>query len=643
MLLSIGRIVKALMAGRCAKFYGRMIWSMDGHGVSIDFTSWQLGHRPWAVEEKGGPVGGRDCWRAYGCVWKYLKELRPMRWLALCAIVLGAISGFSGGFAIPVLLKHIVHRIFNCDGGASLVVLTLYCALPVAVIGLRSMCGFFATCIMAKLGQEIVRSIREKVFRKLQHLPFNFFRRTQSGQLISMAFNDSNVIQSCMVSIAHEIVQRPVTFVSAIGAVIYLCLQQSGGRTLLLLIVLVAASGIPIVSLGKKVWRRNLEAQGKIANLTAHMLSNLQSVQEVRAFCRERHEMLKFRQANRSYSRTYLSACRAYYMIVPSVEIWAAAGIGMALFYGYCIHIPGGTFLAIAMALFLAYDHIKHIGRLYGNLQSCVAALYRIEGLLAEPEANAVDEFYQVALGKLCGEISFRDVSFSYEPDLPLFQNFSLDLTSGKSYALVGPNGAGKTTVANLILRFYEAQSGSIFFGGKDIGTIPLEQLRSSIALVSQQPALLHDTVAANIRWGNLLATDAMVLDAARRSRAIEFIERLPNGMDTVIGEDGNVLSGGQRQRIALARAFLKDASVLILDEATNSLDVRSEKEIIDVLPELFRGRTALVISHRFQWLPHVDEIIVLDGGKIVQRGTHGELLASDGLYRNLYAMRGDC
>ena len=564
-----------------------------------------------------------------------------MRWLVVCALFFGIVSGFSSGFGMPVLIKYVVRHIFDAPE-TSLARVALYCALPVLLIGIRSMSGFMTTCIVAGIGQNIVKSIRGKIFNKLQRLPIGFFRRTQSGQLISRAFNDTNVIQCCFVSIAHEIIQRPITLISAISAVIYLCIQQSGGWTLILLLVLVSASGIPIAYFGRKVWQRNLDAQERIAGLTAHMMSNLQSIQEVRAFCRERHEMLKFRRANRAYARSYLTACRAYYSIVPSIEIWAAIGIGLALFHSFCIHISGATFLAIAMALFLAYDHIKHIGRLYGNLQSSVAALFRIEELLAEPDGNSVDEFAVPIGPKLHGAISFRDVDFSYDGGRPLFKKFSMDLTPGRSYALVGPNGSGKTTIANLILRFYDCQGGAILLDGKEIISMPMEQLRSSIALVPQQPTLLHDTVAANIRWGNLTATKKQVEEAARRARAIDFIEQLPNGFDTVIGEDGNRLSGGQRQRIALARAFLKDAPILILDEATSALDAQSENEIRNVLPQLFSGRTVLLISHKLHWLPHVDEIVVVDSGEIVQRGSHEELLRQEGLYRNLHAVLSD-
>jgi subfamily B ATP-binding cassette protein MsbA len=538
-------------------------------------------------------------------------------------------------------MKYVVRRVFFYDGLSALR-LAYYCSLPILLIGVRSLFGFLNTYCVAILGQTILRSIREKVFDKMQRLPLGFFRQTRSGQLISRAFNDTNAIQSCFVSIAHEVIQRPVTLLSAVSAVVYLCLQQSGGWTLLLLLVLVAASGLPIALLGRKVWERNLRAQENIAELTSHMTSNLQSVQEVRAFCRERQESLKFRRTNRAYSRSYLAACRAYYLIVPSVEIWASVGISLALFHAYHIHTPGETFLAIAVALFLAYDHIKHIGRLYGNLQCAVSALFRIECLLEEPETDYGAVAESPAVGQLRGAISLQKVCFSYEPAKPIFRNLSLELESGRSYALVGPNGAGKTTLVNLILRFYDIQEGSIAIGGRDIRLLGLERLRSAIALVPQQSTLLHESVAANIRWGCPTASREQVLEAARRARALEFIERLPNGLDTVIGEDGSRLSGGQRQRIALARAFLKDAPILILDEATSALDSQSEKEIRDVLPDLFCGRTVLLISHRSHWLPRVDEIIVLDGGTVVQRGSHGELLAQKGLYRSLHVLQGE-
>ncbi|MDR3317176.1 MAG: ABC transporter ATP-binding protein/permease [Puniceicoccales bacterium] len=582
----------------------------------------------------------RETKKGYRGLGRHLGGLRRSKWHVLGAIFLGIIAGFSGGFGVPVLLRHMVSSVFM-DEALTTLPLIFYCCLPILLMGMRTFSGFLSTYLLAAVGQEILQDIRLKIFQKLQRLPIAFFRKTQAGQLVSKTFNDANVIQSCFVSIAHEIIQRPATLISAIGAIVFLCLRQTNGWVLLMMLLLMGISGLPIAHFGRAVWDKNLRAQENIAALTSRMASNLQSVQEVRAFCMERREIQRFRRANRAYARAYLDTCRSYYLIVPSVECWAAFGMGLAFFLARCLRIPGETFLAIATALFFAYDPIKNIGRLYGNLQYAISSLSRIDDLLNEEEIGESTAGAGLPK-KLCGEIVFRNVSFAYDAERSVFRDLNLTLQAGKSYAVVGPSGSGKSTLVNLILRFYEVQEGKLTVGGYAVEALNFEELRSAVAFVPQQPTLLHDTVAANIRWGKPTASREELLEAARRARALEFIEKLPRGLDTVIGEDGNYLSGGQRQRIALARAFLKNAPILILDEATSALDTQSEREMRSVLPNLFEGRTVLLISHCFQWLPHVDEIIVLDGGRIVQRGTHGQLLGQEGLYRQLHGVQGD-
>ncbi|MDR2577005.1 MAG: ABC transporter ATP-binding protein/permease [Puniceicoccales bacterium] len=571
----------------------------------------------------------------YRSMLRYVGDLRRCRWQIIGTLFFGILSGFLSGFGVPVLLKSVAQHVFS-EEHQSCLLLIFYCALPIFLMGLRSISGYFSTCLLAFLGQKILMSVRLNIFQKLQRLPLAFFRRTQAGHLVSRALNDANLIQVSFVSIAHELIQRPAMLISAILAITYLCLQQANGWILLLLLFLVALSGFPIAYFGREVWNRNLRAQEKISDLTTRMTSNLQSVQEVRAFCMEEYENSRFRHTNCAYSKAYLATCFAYYFIVPSVEFWAAIGISIATFLAYLLHIPGETFLAIVMALFFSYDPIKNIGRLYGNLQYSISALSRIEELLAEPE-KPKDTPGLPLVKKLRGEIVFENVSFTYEDGAAVFSDLNLSFQPGRSYAIVGPNGAGKTSLANLILRFYDVQKGIITVDGHDIKKLSLLQLRSSVALVPQQPTLLHDTVAANIRWGCPTATLDDVIQAAHRAGAMCFIEKLPRGLDTVIGEDGSFLSGGERQRLALARAFLKDAPILILDEATSALDTKSEREFYGVLSQLFRRKTVLLISHCFHWLPHVDEIIVLDGGFVVQRGAHAQLIQEDGLYRRLH------
>jgi subfamily B ATP-binding cassette protein MsbA len=561
--------------------------------------------------------------------------LHRHRWGVFFAVLAGIASGVAGGFGGPILLQYVSHRVFS-PGTLPLPRLLYYCSLPVLLVGLRAAAGLVNTYLLATVGQALLQSFRQKIFEKLQRLPLSFFQKNHGGDLISRTFNDSNVIQSSLVSIVHEIIQRPMMLVSAVVAIFFLCLRQDGGWKLLFVFLLMGASAIPIGIFGRRVWKRNLATQERIADLTTSMSSNLQAAQEVRAFSMERQEILKFSRKNRDYSRSYLGACKAYYCIVPSIETWGAVGISLALFCAYISHIPGETFLAIATALFLTYDPIKNIGRLYGNLQYVFSALSRILLLLDEPDPP--DERAKPSLPKIRGDIEFHHVSFSYTPGQPVLRDICLKLEAGRCYALVGPSGSGKTTLANLLPRFFEVDGGKITVDGHDIRHHSAESLRSQIAIVPQRPTLLHDTLHANILWGRVTARRDEVERAAERARAMEFIRLLPRGLDTPIGEDGSSLSGGQRQRIALARAFLRDAPILILDEPTSALDPESEREIRSLLPGLFRGRTVLLISHRLHWLPHLDEVLVIDSGRIVQRGPHDSLLQQPGPYQRLYA-----
>ncbi|MDR1456754.1 MAG: ABC transporter ATP-binding protein/permease [Puniceicoccales bacterium] len=571
----------------------------------------------------------------YSAILKYLDGLRFCRWQIFFALVTGVINGFASGFGIPILLKYLIGKVFSQDDIATWLLL-YYCFLPFVLIFVRSICGFLNTYLLAVVGQAILKSIRLKIFQKIQLLPLAFFHKTSAGDVISRAANDVNTIQSCFVSIAHEIFQRPITLISGIIAVIFLCLRVANGWTMLLLLILIGLSAIPIIFFGRRVWEYNLIAQEKISHLTSRLTVNLSTAQEVRAFVMEDRETRNYRRSNTDYSKAYLRACKAYYCIVPSIETWAAIGIGVAVCHGYHLHIPGDTFLALGTALFLVYEPVKNIGRLYGNLQCSFSALFRIESFLDEKEVDSPPH-NPSSIHDIRGEIHFDDVTFSYDPNRSVLQHFSLRLPAGRSYALVGPSGAGKTTLASLLLRFYEIQSGRISVDGVNINHLATEDLRRCIAFVPQEPTLVSGTVYENILWGRLDATQQDVEMAIRNAHADKFINALPQGLHTPIGEDGYLLSGGQRQRIAIARAFLRNAPLLILDEATSALDSQSESDLRDSLKSLFSGRTVIIISHRFSLLSFVDEVIVLDDGAIVQRGTHGELLRDGGLYKQLY------
>lgn len=567
---------------------------------------------------------------------RQLAALRQCRWQLIVALFLGILSGVSSGFGIPILLKMIAQQVFNESQTLSMALLCFYCLLPAALVGTYTFASFFNNYLLQMVGQNLLLSLRLRIFEKIQRLSLSFFNRMPPGEIISKASNDASVIQMCLMSITRDIIKCPITLVSAFGAMIYICVRETDVWLLILILILIGLSAFPIRILGLRIRERNLRAQSETAALTVRLTQNLEAVQEIRAFGREKEEARRYLEVGQRLVNAYLKATWNYLIITPTIEMIAVLGIGVAMFYAYRVHIQGDTFLAIGMALYFSYDPIKSLGRMNGNIQCVFASLSRLESLLAEPE-TICDPQNPVDFPETVESIAFCDVSFEYDPGVPVLKHISLQLDPGKSYALVGPSGAGKTSLANLLLRFYDVSAGKISFNGIDLRCFRQKDLRQHISLVSQQPTLLNDTLRNNLLWGNPVASELQLQQAIAAANATEFVEKLENGLETLIGEDGNCLSGGQRQRIAIARAFLRDAPLLLLDEATSALDNRSEAAINLALRRLFQHRTVLLISHRFHLLPHVDEIFVLHRGKIVQRGNHGQLLAQDGLYKELY------
>lgn len=573
---------------------------------------------------------------AKGGFFKYFVALRLCRWSLVLATIMGLICGISSGFGIPVLLKLLAGKIFGET--QTVIVLLSYCLLPLGLVIVRALSGFLNTYLLSVVGQHVLVFLRMKIFRKLQRLPIAYFRNHSPGEIISKAFNDATLIQSCFMSVAHDIIQCPITLIGAFSAIIYLCLKETDVFMLLLVFGLVSLTIFPIRRLGRRIRRRNLQSQEEIARLTTRLAQNLRATEEIRAFCMEDREIEDYHRANLTYARCYLRACRSYYFINPSVEILAAVGVCFAMFYAHFLRISGETFLAIGSALYFSYDPIKSLGRMNGNIQCALASLSRIEVLLNEPESIADPDRPQWPQ-RVEGTVEFVGVNFAYDPDFPLLRSIDLRLEAGKRYALVGASGSGKTTIANLILRFYDVNEGAVLVSGRDVRKMAQRDLRSIISLVPQQPILLNDTIYHNILWGNPQATREDIWRAIRTAQAEEFIASMECGLETVIGENGSCLSVGQRQRLALARAFLKPSKILIMDEATSALDMNSEERINDVLRHSFDDRTILVISHRFTLLPYVDEIFVLEAGQIVQRGSHRRLLDEEGLYKRLYLL----
>ena len=375
--------------------------------------------------------------------------------------------------------------------------------------------------------------------------------------------------------------------------------------------------------------------QARLGNITSQFSENLAAAREVRAFGLERHESERFAAGTAALVTAQMRIAKYAQALTPAIEVVSSAGIAFTLVYAYGSGVQLPTFISLISALYTSYEPIKKIGALNSELKRGEASLDRLEVVLHEPVSIA-DPASPVAVSRLQGDLVFDSVTFSYGEN-PALSGVSVRLPAGTVCALVGPSGAGKSTFANLVPRFYEAGSGAVTIDGIDVRAMRLADLRGNIALVSQEPVLFNDTILNNLLLGRPGATRAEVEAAARNAHAHEFITAFPDGYDTVVGERGGRLSGGQKQRLAIARAFLRNAPLLILDEATSALDSESEAAVQDALKKLVVGKTVLIIAHRFSTIRDATHILVFDAGRIVAQGDHATLYAGNALYRSLY------
>lgn len=564
----------------------------------------------------------------------YLKYLNTIRFHLVIAIITGILYGITTGAGIPVLVKFIYPKIFgNEEVDPALV--GLYISLPILVTLLRASSNFLNTYYIAYCGQYILEKIRLQVFEKIQHLPLAFFNRYTPADLITRTMNDTGVLQQSIIELAQDIIKQPISLLGTLGFIFYVCMQHTDIVFLILFLAAIPICVIPIRMIGVKLKKRAFHTQVEAAKLTHRINQNLTAIKEVRAFCMEDSEMKRFTQASKNYFGRFMKLVKYNVMLSPIIEVIAALGISFSFYYAYIQNIEPEVFFAITAALYLSYEPLKKIGRLNNEMQKGVASLERLEALLHEPYSIS-DPQNPVRIDRLQGNIQFDKVSFAYDKTA-ILQNVSVNIEAGKTYALVGSSGAGKSTFANLIPRFYDIEQGSLSIDGTDIRNMRIKDLRRNIAIVSQDPTLFNDTIMNNLLIGNPMATREMVIDAAKKAYAHDFIEELPLGYDTEVGEDGSQLSGGQKQRIAVARAFLKDAPILILDEATSALDTLSEKFIQLALENLIKGKTVIIIAHRFSSIKHADKIFVFEHGKIIETGTHQELFSKSGTYHKLY------
>jgi subfamily B ATP-binding cassette protein MsbA len=508
--------------------------------------------------------------------------------------------------------------------------------LTVAVI--KGGAGYGQAVLMNYVGQRIISAVQMRMFSHLMRADLAFFHNTATGSLISRFNIDANMLRAAVSTALTGMVKDSLTLAFLVALMFY-----QDWRLALISFFVFPLAVLPILRIGRRIRKVSANTQLQMGELTTILDETFQGARHVRAYGMEDYEIARAGTVIESIFRLVHRAARVRSATHPIMESLGGIAIALVIFYGGSQVIEGtttpGTFFSFITALLLAYQPMKTLANLNASLQEGLAAAQRIFALVdMEPEIRDAPDARELAITD--GAIRFEGVRFGYGTDKAALDGIDLDIPGGRTVALVGPSGAGKSTVLNLIPRFYDPGDGRVMVDGTDVREITLASLRAAIALVSQDISLFDDTVRANIAYGRPDASDDHIVAAATAAGAHDFITGLADGYQTQVGGRGLKLSGGQRQRLAIARAMLKDAPILLLDEATSALDSESERQVQDALAALKQGRTTLVIAHRLSTVIDADLIYVLDAGRVVESGTHAQLLAADGTYARLYALQ---
>jgi len=558
---------------------------------------------------------------------------RPYLWRIVLSIIFSlVVAGTDVGYVN--LIEPLVDKIITA-GNRELVYL-----VPVVIIGLAILKGagrYFQEYYIKTAGQLVVQDLRNGLFKKIMHLSMGFHVNQSSGGLTSKVLNDIGVMQKSAADAMVDGVRESFTLVGLVCLAFYKDWRLSAVAFTILPFCVIPAS-----VLGRKIKsniKRSLESVGF---LTGTLQESFDGIKVIKAFGCEENQVRKFKVENKDYYRFLRKAIKYNSLTAPAIELLAALGAAGVAWYGVNRVLSGeltqGQLFSVVAAIMMLFTPVKRLTKVSNTIQQSIGAAEGVFTLLDKP-LTVLDKQGSVDMPRARGEVIFENVTFSYD-DEPVLKDFSLHAYPGEVIALVGPSGGGKSTAAGLIARFYDPQQGSIKIDGYDIRDVSMESLKKNLAFVDQETFLFNVSIRDNIRYGSLDADDQAVTEAARQAYAEEFIEKLPQGYDTSIGDRGVRLSGGQRQRICVARALLRDAPILILDEATSALDTESEAMVQKALANLMENRTTLVIAHRLSTIMHADRIVVLDQGRVVETGSHQELLAHNGLYRNLYDMQ---
>ncbi len=564
---------------------------------------------------------------------RLLKYARPYTGRLLAGLL--CLLGASGSqMILPYIIKVVTDDVLVARD------MQMLNFISVGILVLFILRGFFVygqQYLLEWVGQKVVFDLRNELFGSMvRRRGLAYFEHGRTGGLMSYYSNDINTLRSAITGAGMDFVRESVILVYSVAYMLYLDWTLS---------LLVFVSG-PIVALavrklGRKIKRASRQVLDQLHEFSAILQETISGIRQVKSFVREDYELERFERQTTKNFRATMKATRAGAVLTPVVEFLATVGVVAIIWFGSRSVVEGqlsaGDFLAFMALSINLSNPIKRVSRAYAKIQEAQAGCERVFGALDfEPEVKDAPD--AVELPPITGRVRFDHVTFCYgHEDHPAIRDFSHLVQPGQMVALVGPSGAGKTTLANLVMRFYDVQSGHLYLDDFDVRAVTQKSLREQVGIVSQETLLFSGTIFDNIRYGRLEATEEEVRAAARSAHVMEFVEQFPEGFDTLVGERGMSLSGGQRQRVAIARAILKDPRILILDEATSALDTESERLVQAALDQLLVGRTSFVIAHRLSTIFKADVILVLDHGRLVEHGRHLELLEQGGLYARLY------
>ncbi|MEW6076545.1 MAG: ABC transporter ATP-binding protein [Thermodesulfobacteriota bacterium] len=561
----------------------------------------------------------------------YIKANRFRLYVAMLCMLLT--SGTTA--ALAYLVKPAIDQIFITGNEA---MLKLIPVAAVAVSLCRGVGMFGQDYFLSRVAQGIVKELRDRLYTRMSALPLSFFHEKKTGVLMSRITYDVNLIRMVVSNSITSLVSDIGTLVCLLAVTFYQIWELA-----LVAFVVLPVAFYPIATLGRRVRKITRRSQERVGDMNSFLHETFFGNKIVKAFGREDYEIARFHKKSAALFANEMKNTIVKALTSPIVETLSGLGIALVIWFGGSQVVKGvyttGTFMSFMAAVMMMYSPAKRLSKLNAQIQQGLAAFDRVYEIL-ETESDIREAPDAVEIERKNHRVVFRDVCFSYEDGEPVLTDINLDVAPGEVIALVGASGGGKTTLVNLIPRFYDVSSGAVLIDGLDIRRSTIASLRQQIAIVTQEPILFNDTIRANIAYGNSEATEADIVRAAVDSYAHEFITGFPEQYDTVIGELGARLSGGQKQRLCIARALIKDAPILILDEATSSLDTEAEAIVQKALTNLMKGRTTFVIAHRLSTVSHADRVIVISNGRIVEQGKHDELLALGGDYCRLCQMQ---